>query len=253
MSDESDDAEELRNGDELERVISRIRARLEASFSFPDEKVDSASAILALLRIMLAHAEAIVLVSKTPFAETGSANARAIFEAWVEIYSILEPGCEEANARRCVVFGLLEFRDHSIATGHLDADDLAKLEAVIAPYRVKYAGLIADVELQRTGKDKRSSQYWTGKGRGALMDAMEARGVASKLRSIYKMLSWDAHHVIAVAMRSSIRTNEEGTLEVGFQALQLPADSAEFNRYMAVQMLVKAWYQITTHLGIGPG
>ena len=240
-------------GAKLEAVIARIQRRITSPLEFPDEKVASAAATLALLRIMIAHAQVVALVGAEAFAEASSANVRTMFEAWVEIYSILAPGSEEENARRCVVFGLLEFRDHSVASRTLSAEEEAQIEAEIAPYREKYPDLVANVEQQRTKKDPRNSNYWTGTGRGELIRRMEERGVASTLRSIYKMLSWDAHHVIAVALQTTIRTNESGSLEVGFHPLQLPEDTGAFNRTLAARMLIKAWLQVAKHLGIDPG
>jgi uncharacterized protein DUF5677 len=249
-------AGELDDGDEregLERVLSRIEARLDTRFSFPDEKTHSAAATLALFRLMLAHAHAIRILGETPYAETAGANVRAMFEAWVDIYNILEPGREEINARRSIIFGLLEFKEHSISTGHLDTDDIAKLDAHLAPYRTEFPDLVQDVELQRTRKDPRNSNYWSGTSRSELIKRMEVAGVGSTLRSIYKMLSWDAHHVVAVALRASIRQTDDGTIDVGFEMLQTAEEAATMARYLAVRMLVKAWLQVTTHLGIDPG
>jgi hypothetical protein len=113
---------------QLKLVITRIHERVNSRLSFADERVDSGAATLALMRIMLSHGKALVAVSSQHFAETGSSHVRAMFEAWIDIYAILEPGKEEENARRCVVFGLLEFRDHSIAVGTLSATDLAHIE-----------------------------------------------------------------------------------------------------------------------------
>lgn len=240
------------DGARLEIVISRVESRVMSRLTFPDEQVDSAAATIALLRIMLAHAHAVVMVSAQPFAEAGSANVRAMLEAWVDIYSILEPQREEENARRCVIFGLLEFRDHSIAMSALSADDLANIDIALSPYAQTHPALVADVELQRTKKDKRNSQYWSGTSRGELIARMEAKGVATTLRRIYKLLSWDAHHVVAVALQTSIRTTEQGGIEVGFHPLQLAENTAAFHRELASKMLIKAWLQIAKHLGVDP-
>ena len=253
MTGSEEAGDDVRNGDELESLIAHIETRLDSRFEFPDSKVDGGAATLGLLRIMLIHAHAIVAISNTPFAEAATANVRVMFEAWVEISTILEPGLEESNARRSVVFGLLEFRDHGDATGRLDEADFAKLDEVLRPYRTKYPELVADVEVQRTKKDPRSSQYWTGTSRSVLLAKMEQRGLASKLRSVYKMLSWDAHHVIAVALRSKIHANDDGSLETRFGILQPAGEYAEVNRFLAVQTLVKSWFAIATYLGVDPG
>src|SRR6185437_4776909 len=248
-----DELRGFEDGDQLGRVVSRIEARLDSTFSFADEKAHSAAATLALLRMMVAHANAILAVSVTPYAETAGANARAMFEAWLDIYAILEAGHEEDNARRFVGFCVLVFRDYSIATGRLDDDDISKINMMIEAHRIERPQILADVKLQRTTKHRRNSHYWTGTSRTALIKLMEDRGVGSALRSIYKMLSWDAHHVIVVALRSSIATHPNGATEVGFHALQTPTQAALVNRYLAVKMLVKAWWQVTQHLGIDPG
>lgn len=239
-------------GAKLEAVIARVQRWITLPVEFPDGKVDSAAATLALLRIMITHAQVVALVGAEAFVEASSANVRTMLEAWMEICSILAPGREEENARRCVVFGLLEFRDHSVATRTLSAEEEAQIETEIAPYREKYPDLVADVEQQRTKKDPRNSHYWTGTGRVELIRRMEAQGVASTLRGIYKLLSWDAHHVIAVALQTTVRTNDSGSLEVELHPLQLPEDTGAFNRTLAARMLLKAWLQVCRHLGIDP-
>jgi hypothetical protein len=240
----------LEEGNRLEKTITRIEARLNGTLSFADAKADSAAVTLALLRIMVAHAQSIVTVCATPYAEATGANVRAMMEAWIEIYSILEPGKEEENARRSVVFGLLEFRDHSIATGHLDQAELDRINDELASYRAIHGLLVADIEALRSGKGKRNRHYWTGKSRSALLKGMEDQGVASTLRSIYKMLSWDAHHVIAAALQSSVQTDAKGDIQVSFHPLALAEDTAAFNRYLAVQMLVRACLQVGKHLAV---
>jgi hypothetical protein len=237
-------------GARLEMVISRIESRIMGSLEFPDEKAASGAATLLLLRIMVAHAHIVAFASTQPFAEASSANVRAMFEAWVEIYSILHPGDPEENARRCIIFGLLEFREQALAVGTLSPEEEAQVESQIVPYREKYPRVVADIEMQRTNKDPRNSHYWTGTSRSELIRRMEERGVASTLRRIYKLLSWDAHHVIAVALQTTIRTNELGKIEIDFHPLQLPEDTGSFNRGLATKMLVKAWFQVATHLGI---
>jgi hypothetical protein len=237
-------------GARLEQVISRIESRIMGSLEFPDEKASSGAAILLLLRIMVAHAHLVSFASTQAFAEASSANVRAMFEAWVEIYSILHPGDPEENARRCIIFGLLEFREHALAVGTLSPEEEAEVHAQMLPYREKYPELVADIELQRTKKDPRNPHYWTGTSRSELIRRMEERGVGSTLRRMYKLLSWDAHHVVSVALQTTIRTNEFGKLEINFHPLQVPEHTGAFNRVLALKMLVKAWFQVATHLGI---
>ena len=240
-------------GEQLEEVVARIQQRVQSRLSFADKQVHSCAATLALIRIMIAHAHGLIAVSGHAFAETGSAHVRAMFEAWIDIYAILEPGREEENARRCIIFGLIEFRDHSIANSALSRAELQQIEDALNPYRQEYGGLVADVERQRTKRDQRNSFYWTGVSRGKLIKRMEGAGIGDTLRSIYKLLSWDAHHVIAVALQTSIGTDEVGEVQVRFHPLQLPGDSAAFNRELACKMLVKAWLQVSKHLQVEPG
>lgn len=243
----------LDEGNQLEQAIDRIEARLGSTLTFADSKADSAAVTIALMRIMIAHVRAIAIVGATPYAEATGANVRAMMEAWIEIYSVLEPGKEEDSARRSVVFGLFEFRDHSRVTGHLDQAELDSIDNAIAPYRAKHGAMVADIEALRSRKDPRNRNYWTGTSRSALLERMETRGVASTLRSIYKMLSWDAHHIIAPALQSSVQTDSNGDIQVGYHPLAVPEDTAAFNRYLAVQMLTKAWIQVGNHLSVDLG
>jgi hypothetical protein len=238
----------------LDTTISHVANRLATTLSFADEKPESAAVVVALIRIMVDHAKAISLLTSGRLGETANAQVRSMMEAWIEIVAVLDGPDPEENARRSVVFGLLEFGDHGRQTGHLDEEDYAQLDAKLRPYRENHSELVADVEAQRSGKDKKRSRlYWTGVSRSELLKRMEERGPAAHLRSIYKLLSWDAHHVIAAALQSSVTTDANGVINVGYHALGLEEDGAVFTRYLAVQILGHAWVHVAQHLAVDAG
>jgi hypothetical protein len=234
-------------------VIARIEQRVESRLGFPDEKVHSGAAVLLLMRIMLAHGKALTLLEVGPLATTGDVHLRAMFEAWIDLWAVLDSKDPEDQARRMIVFGLVEFRDHNPTTAGLSTEDRAHLEEALRPYKENFAALVQDIELQRTNKDPRNRFYWSGLSRTEQIRRMQARGVSDTLLDIYKLLSWDAHHVLAVALRTTIRKDEAGELQVMFHPQLLPEDSAHLNGTLAIKMLVKAWLPITKHLQLDPG
>lgn len=237
----------------LDTVISRVEKRVTSTLTFADEKAESAAVTVALIRIMVDHARAVSLLTSSRLGETANAQVRSMMEAWIEIVAVLDGPDPEENARRSVVFGLLEFGDHGRQTGHLDEADYAQLEATLRPYREKHTALVDDVEAQRSGKDRRHRHYWTGVSRSELLKRMEERGLASQLRSVYKLLSWDAHHVIAAALQSSVSTDTNGVINVGYHPMGFDEDGDVFTRYLAVQILSHAWVQVAQHLAVDAG
>jgi hypothetical protein len=124
---------------------------LTGTLSFADAKADSAAVTLALLRIKVAHGQAIVSVCATPYAEDRGEHARHDGSLDRDIQQP-RTGKEEENARRSVVFGLLDFRDYSVGTGHLDQAELDRINDELAFYRAIHGLLVADIEALRRAK-----------------------------------------------------------------------------------------------------
>ena len=247
-----DDSELERDAARLDTALAYLQRRLKTRLDFPDEEVEAVAATMALLRTMVAQAEAIRLLAKSEFAEAGSSNLRTIFEAWCDLRAILGDGDRNANGRRFRVFALLEFRDYiksQVSESDDQASELADIENELEPYQRSHKDLVAQIEKER----EKGAKLWSGKTRTAMLRALDAAPTASgktrpedvpTLVQIFKVLSWESHNILIGVLDVKIDTDEKGETRILFGHRQTQREAGAFNCAMAERMLGDSWMQV---------
>jgi hypothetical protein len=231
MTDEEIPEEEAAR---LELIIPRARKMLARRREIPDEDADIGAAMLALVHAMLDHADAILTLSRTPQAETGMAHLRVMLEGWMELESILTIGDARQNALRYAIFGALELRDTFVATGQ-DPEDIAAANARVEEYRARAPEAVAAEEKRRA--KKRRPHFWSDMGRSKTLAAIDAaQGTDKTLVHLYKVLSWDAHHIVAPALNVWF-DRSGGELRINYELRQTPEEASLFIRATAARIL----------------
>ena len=234
----------------LERVLEYLRSQLKARIELSDADVESLAATMALLRVMAAQAEAILILARTSFAEAGGANLRTLFEAWCDLRIILADGDRNENGRRFRIFALLELEDFMRDTASAGDDNAREIETVrreLAHYEANNGDLVAAVKAER----RKKSKLWSGKSRTAmlrLLNTSSTRRAALPnaeerpvLVDLFKFLSWDSHNIITGILDVTIDLDDQGETRINFGHRQTQAESGGFNCGLAVLMLMDGW------------
>jgi hypothetical protein len=239
----------------LEALLAHLRGEL-SDLRIQKADSDLANALFAILRLMLVHAEATRMLAKTPAAEATGANVRAAFEAWIDIRYILSIGDPMENALRNAIFGLLEFGNYARDATTVSAEELQHVAQLVEYYRDKAPSIVAEEEARFT--DKRRPLYWSGKSRAKMLDLIDAKDPnVISLSRVYRLFSWDAHHVINVALESR-QIGEDGKEGIQIVPKMDPSEVGVFNSAIIARMLGDAWVKICRALRIkqastGPG
>ena len=250
MADEND-SEIERAAARLDQPLDYLQRHVKDQLNFPDEDVEAVAATMALLRTMIAQAEAIRLLAKSEFAEAGASSLRTIFEAWCDLRAILTDGDRNENGRRFRIFALLEFRDYirsQVSATDDHASELSDIAKELKPYEREYAALVAQIEQER----KKGAKLWSAKTRTAMLKTMDAAPPpsgktrledATTLVQIFKVLSWESHNILVGILDVKIGTDENGQTRLQFGHRQTQQEAGAFNCAMAERMLGDSWIQ----------
>jgi len=235
-----DEGLEERLVDHLDALIPHLKYRL-AGCNLPDELVEAAGACFSFLRVMLSHAAIVRDTSDKENAEAATANVRAMLEAYAEIYHILQQPDINAAGVRNIIFALLELRDFMTISPVADfTEDLKHIERKLDHYRSRFNDVVSEVEKLRN-PDKGKGQIYASGGRTKLVDATgeDLEDPESPAR-LYRVLCWDAHHVVTTAL--------DLTIEYGPDAINFSTHSridfttqGMLNRHAATMLLVRSW------------
>jgi len=235
----------------LEAGLAHIEKRLSQNIEFADADTDAMAAANALLRVMVAQGEAILVVSRTQFAEGCAPNLRTMFEAWADLVLILGEGDRNENGRRFRLFGLLELRDYALAQRSPEDDfaaELAEIERQLSIYRHRHSALVTAIEDERK---KKKSNFWSGKSRTAMLKAMDEKNrTKPTLMDTYKVFSWDSHNTVTGILDVTIDEDEGGQIRVNFRHRQTPEETGDFHCAMAESMLGDAWVKYKRAFGL---
>lgn len=193
---------------------------------------DLAVVATALLRKGYVQALAISAIAQTDTPEGGIPNLRSMLEALGELHFLIESTDPHEQARIAFIYSLRELRDFYKTQD--DPEELARVEAELAQKS-------KDVPFAFAEAMKRNS-YWIPKGRAQIVD--EAIGAVIKQggqepeqtgRDLYKLLSWDGHHVMAAML--SIQLNPKLPRHGCVKQQDAPEDPHIFLPFMATGTL----------------
>jgi len=181
------------------------------------ETYDLAVVATALLRKAYLQATAVSYLASSPNPETAIPNLRSLLEAFGELNYLLDGPDRLDRAHTAFLFALREIRDFLKKWGE-DADELTKVEQQLEEKGHLVPGA------HRAALDARN--FWTTSGRAELINkaldaALRGAGVAPDAalgRQLYKLLSWDEHHVMAT-----------------FLAIELNPESKDYGRVKAYE------------------
>jgi hypothetical protein len=233
----------------LDKALTFLRARLAETIQFKEEDRDAMAATNGLLRVMVAQAEAIAVLSTPEIADSAGSNIRTLYEAWVDLRVILI-GDRNQNGAQFRLFGLLQFRRHAnvlMARQEDVAAAIAEIDSDLERYRKLYPALVAKVEAMK-------GNFWSGQTRKAMLIALEEQLVKSEaatLMDIYKIFSWQAHSTLA-AVLGLIITEEDGETRMGFGPYQTPEFAADYYCTIAERLLGDAWKSFENAFDLEP-
>ena len=230
---------------DLEAVLKFIRPIVDNGFDYADEDLDAAAAVIGLLHTMFVHANAMLVLAKADLAEASTANARTMFEAWMQLVYLLKCTDSREGGLKYRAFALLELRDY-VQSGE-DSEDVVAIDEEIAAFAADHPALLTAIRRLRGG-GQGNRLYWTGLGPTALIEQVApVLGDTGALRRFYKFSSWDLHHTMTPALNvRRVRTASGVGLEFGPR--QDPAEAAHFECSIAARMLASAWELATETL-----
>ncbi len=184
----------------LASVLETARARVALGKKVPhfgEEDHDVAVVATALLRKALIQATAALTIVQTEVAEAAIPNVRSLFEAFGELHCLLQAPDELSKARTAFLYALRQLRDYSFKWND-DPNGLARVNAQLE----EIGRAVPDAYAEALARQN----YWTKIGRAqlienALVAATAAAGLGADLGNrLYKLLSWDEHHVMATLL-----------------------------------------------------
>jgi hypothetical protein len=232
---------------ELRGAIYHANSAFDRGCHIPDEHVDAAHGGLALLRAMVVHASAIVMLPETPLAEAASANLRSMFEAWTQLIFLFDQKDQNEAGRRYELFALLEFLAF-VEEHYPNEPVVATLRTRVDTYRRDHPKLLRSVERQRAdkaiigpGKKTMNRGYRTGLGPSVLAKQVApVIGRDTDLSRYYKTASREAHHILTPVL--NVKREESGDgCTLPFGPPMVAEDFAKFHCHTAARMLSQRW------------
>jgi hypothetical protein len=188
----------------------------------------------ALLRKAWTHAVAIDVLAHTSVPEASIPNLRSLLEAFGELHFLLSSPVPLDSARLAYLFALREIHNFQQKWG----DDPSELKRLSTELQAKRDALPHVAELLDACR-----HYWTSQSRtdlieAALSEATRRHGTASYTdlgRQVYKLLSWDDHHVMATLL--TIDLAPESPTSGRIKSQDAPFEAAEFIPFLAANLL----------------
>jgi hypothetical protein len=184
-------------GELLDAVLADARQLVDVDIPVPrqgTETFDLAMVATALLRAAYMQAAAVRAVVDTETPEAASPNLRSLYEAVGELHQLLKEN-QLAHARLAYLFALREVRAYLAAAG--DSVELREVDRELERLRD-----LAPAEYSRAMASREN--YWSGKRAKLVRAGFEAIASLTGMpdptpvgAQLYKLLSWDDHHVMA--------------------------------------------------------
>ena len=195
---------------------------------------DEAVVATALLRRAAQQGEAILLLSQTPAAATAVPNLRSLLESFGELHYLLDGETRAEKAALARLYALRELRDY-LTKWPTSAEDLRRATAEFEQKSEDDPAAAAAALAAR--------QYWTPKKRAALVEdamaaALQAAGsgvTADQGTQLYKLLSWDEHHVMATILAIDLDPDSPTRGQVTEQ--EVPENPDSFLPFLAAAVL----------------
>jgi hypothetical protein len=206
-------------------------------------------AATAMFRAGYVQAAGVHTLCKSKQWEAAGANIRGLVESVIELHELFKVGSSNENSIKMLVFALLQLREyHQQQNG--SAVEIARLDKRLADLETAGPGPYAEV-VQQIAKGK--PRYWPGRSRSAMLadtDKWASQVLPAEapdlLKQGYKLLSWEAHHVMVLLQYI-------GNVPAGSSAMvvtmQGPEDP-EFYAGFAARMLALAWELYSLPFGL---
>lgn len=198
----------------LEGILANVRPFVELGIAVPcfgTAKQDLGVVATGLLRKGFLQASAISLLASSQAPESAIPNLRSLCEAAGELLHLFEGDNPNERGQLALGFSLREIRDFYKRFGDdEDAEDLEGVELELDVMAQAAPSLYARVE--------KLGNYWTTTSRAQLVDSavtsifnkVGTKAPNSLGHMLYKMLSWDEHHVMAAGLTIGLNKNEPG-------------------------------------------
>lgn len=176
------------------------------------EEAEFALLSTALLRRALTQAQAIAALSSSPVPEAAVCNLRSMLEAFGDYHFLMTCDDPILHARIARIYSLREALRFAVESE--DSEQGARLED-------RLSGLSAQFPEAAQHASRRQNS-WTTKGRRALVAAaIDSLPISCGLppvsvgKELYRISSWDAHHVMAVALviNDDVQSPQFGTVK----------------------------------------
>jgi hypothetical protein len=194
----------------------------------------------ALLRRGLLQANAVRFLVANEAPEVGIPNIRSLYEAFGELHYLLERD-SEVRAQTALIFAVQEIKRYLQRWPEGNTNDLRHLERELD----QHARSAPDGFARASGR----TNYWTDGTRAGLIDAaLSSLSRSSEVpapqdlgRQLYKVLSWDDHHVMAALVTIDLAQDSQtlGTIKA-----EHPGGDRyllEFLTFMALEGM-RRWY-----------
>ncbi len=216
--------------DRLEATLRETTPLITIGASVPRQGEETYHlAVVATALLCKAHlqARAVLSLASSPNPETAIPNLRSLLEAFGELHYLLGSTDKLVRAQTAILFALKQLREFLKKCG--DVEELAKVEreleekSRLAPRAVKSA--------------LDAGQYWTVSGRAELVNqALDTALRSSRFepekemgRQLYKLLSWDEHHVMAILLTIELNPAADNCGKVkAFEAFEAPEEFLPF-------------------------
>lgn len=216
------------------------------------EDHDLAVIATGIFRKAFIQANVVATAATTDHPEGAVPNLRSMLEGFGELHFLLTSSDRRRQAQIAFVYALRELRDFCKELGELE--DLAKVDSELAQRKDSIPEAYAEAMNRRN--------YWTPIGRAKLVETaiatlIEKGGKKSEGtgKCLYKLLSWDEHHVMAALLAIQVNPNlpDLGTIK----KQDAPENPETFLPFMASGVLaamlglyLEAFPELRTKLGL---
>jgi hypothetical protein len=186
----------------LDQVIAQVAPIVAPGTPVPrcrEADHDVSVVATALLRRGLLQAQAVHAVVSSASADAAVPNLRSLFEAFGELNYLLNSPDSQEKAQTAFAFALRQIENYQERWRDDDAD-LSKTRAELTDHATRSPAAFQQASQRRN--------FWTPNSRAELIDAALAtlpRSGTGPLppevgKQLYKLLSWDDHHVMSVLL-----------------------------------------------------
>lgn len=208
----------------LQRFHYRRKRGIKVSTKDP-VAADRFIALVTLMRVAAAHAQAILASCNRSVAESSLVNMRAMLEVWADFQLIAKDRTGNAMRRAHLAGALALLRKNP------DEGLSKRLKDI-------HGQAFDDAERQIA---KNPNGHWSGRGRRALI----AAECGEQYGHYYELLSWDCHPVVQVALDVKVVDKAGGKLQLGHRDTQ--HEVATQTCVQATHILRAMWNELVGH------